>query len=402
MPGGAEFCILSGTIQDPSGQIFANGTWQLIFKPTPNTPGIFIDPAINGPGFTRLYGGSLDGTGSFNIAGGVGGVVRNDVISPAGSKWTLIVAPNANGQAYQVDLNLAAPSLDCSSLINAAITNVVVNATSIAHAYKDSEVIPVPGSGGIYIDVVNKVIKYFDITNQTWITVSAGGGGTPTGTGFVHIVAGVQDSAARNPVLASSDFANQGTIGTVLIGNAAGNPSFGKVTSSLVDTSIATTGVDINTSDQVVSTHLSAALPTSQGGTGQNSTATFPTTGVVVTETATETLTAKRVTPRVVTLSTNTTFTPDSDNGDISIMNMTATAGTVTIAAPTGTPTDGQKHIIRLKTTNAQTYSFNATYAFSTTVTAPTATTGTKTDYIGIIWNATNTKWDVVAVDQGH
>lgn len=117
---------------------------------------------------------------------------------------------------------------------------------------------------------------------------------------------------------------------------------------------------------------------------------------------ATQTLAAKRITPRIVTLSTSTTFTPDGDNSDETVMNMTGTAGTITIAAPSGTPVDGQKLILRLKTTNPQTYSFNATYHFSTTVTAPTATAGTKTDYIGCIWNATNSVWDVVAVDQGH
>lgn len=122
----------------------------------------------------------------------------------------------------------------------------------------------------------------------------------------------------------------------------------------------------------------------------------------LVSRTSTDTLTNHRITPRIVTLTTSTTFTPDSDNSDQTVMNMTGTSGTITIAAPTGTPTDGQKLILRLKTTNIQTYSFNATYAFSTTVTAPTATTATKTDYIGLIWDATNTKWDVVAVDQGH
>src|ERR1700704_3835404 len=35
-----------------------------------------------------------------------------------------------------------------------------------------------------------------------------------------------------SPILASADFANQGTVATVLHGNAAGNPSFGSVTGS--------------------------------------------------------------------------------------------------------------------------------------------------------------------------
>lgn len=56
---------------------------------------------------------------------------------------------------------------------------------------------------------------------------------------------------------------------------------------------VVASGADINTSDQVTATHLASPLPTAQGGTGQNSTAAFPASGVVVTEAATETLTNK-------------------------------------------------------------------------------------------------------------
>ena len=40
-------------------------------------------------------------------------------------------------------------------------------------------------------------------------------------------------------------------------------------------------GADINSSNQVTATHLSAPLPTAQGGTGQNSSAIFPASGTV-------------------------------------------------------------------------------------------------------------------------
>lgn len=152
---------VTATIQDPSPQIFANGTWQLIFKPTFGVSGVFTDSGVP---FTTIYGGSLDNTGSFSQA-----VNRNDTISPAGSRWTLIVAPNANGQAYQVDLNVNSGAFNASAIINAVITNILVNATSIAHAYKDSEVIPIPGSGSLYYDVVNKVLKIWDTGLGSWV-----------------------------------------------------------------------------------------------------------------------------------------------------------------------------------------------------------------------------------------
>ncbi len=136
---------------------------------------------------------------------------------------------------------------------------------------------------------------------------------------------------------------------------------------------------------------------------GASNVLTLPaTTDTLVGKATTDTLTNKRVTPRVIALGSSTAVNPDADNGDISTMNMTGVSGTLTINAPAGTPTEGQKHIIRLKATNSQTYSFNATYAFSATVVAPTTLAAGKTDYIGIIWDAVNTKWDVVAVDQGH
>lgn len=52
---------------------------------------------------------------------------------------------------------------------------------------------------------------------------------------------------------------------TALNGDAA--PTCTTLTSSYVDTSIAKTGTDINTSNQVTTTHLAAALPVAQGGT---------------------------------------------------------------------------------------------------------------------------------------
>lgn len=116
----------------------------------------------------------------------------------------------------------------------------------------------------------------------------------------------------------------------------------------------------------------------------------------------TQQLQNKRVTPRAVSVATATSITPNSDTSDEVTQVNTQSAGTLTINAPTGTPTDGQKLILRITSTNAQTYSFNAAYSFSTTTPAPAGISATKTDYIGCIWNANASVWNVVAVDQGH
>lgn len=56
---------------------------------------------------------------------------------------------------------------------------------------------------------------------------------------------------------------------------------------------VVASGADINTSDQVTVTHLASPLSAAQGGTGQNSTATFPASGIVVTGTGTTNKLAK-------------------------------------------------------------------------------------------------------------
>lgn len=119
--------------------------------------------------------------------------------------------------------------------------------------------------------------------------------------------------------------------------------------------------------------------------------------------TTAQTFTNKRVTQRVVSLSDATSFTLSGDTADMNTQANTQATGTLTANAPSGTPTDGQKLIFRIKSTNVQTYAWNAAFRGSTSVPLPTASTGGgKTDYVGFIWNAADSKWDCVAVDAGH
>jgi hypothetical protein len=75
-----------------------------------------------------------------------------------------------------------------------------------------------------------------------------------------------------------------------------------------------------------------------------------------------------------------------------------ALAANLTINAPTGTPTDGDKLIFRLLDNGtARTLTWNATFTVIG-VTLPTTTVISKTTYVGCIYNANNTRWDVIAV----
>ena len=92
------------------------------------------------------------------------------------------------------------------------------------------------------------------------------------------------------------------------------------------------------------------------------------------------------------------TLTPNIDNNDQE--TVTALAAALTIAAPSGTASTGMKLIIRLKDNGtARALTWNSIYrALGTTI--PTTTVANKITYIGLVYNGTDTKWDVVAVSQ--
>jgi hypothetical protein len=121
----------------------------------------------------------------------------------------------------------------------------------------------------------------------------------------------------------------------------------------------------------------------------------------IVGTTDTQTLTNKRVTARIGTVASSATITPTGDDSDQ--YNVTALATPATIAAPSGTPTDGQKLVLRIKdngTARALTWTTTSGAYRAVGVTLPTTTVLSKVVYIGCIYNAQDTFWDVVAVAQ--
>lgn len=114
----------------------------------------------------------------------------------------------------------------------------------------------------------------------------------------------------------------------------------------------------------------------------------------LATLTGTQTLTNKRITKRTVTAADATSVTPNSDNADITYQSNSQTAGTLTINADTGTPTNGQSWLLKIKSTNVQTFSWNALYVGGT-VPLPTATTGSgKIDNYAFLYDTVNSKFE--------
>jgi len=110
---------------------------------------------------------------------------------------------------------------------------------------------------------------------------------------------------------------------------------------------------------------------------------------------ATATLTGKRVTKRVGTEATNTSLSLDSDAYDI--YTVTALNTAMTVNAPTGTPANGQPLLIRiLDNGTARALTWNAIFRV-VGATLPTTTVINKTNYIGCVYNTADSKWDVIA-----
>lgn len=101
---------------------------------------------------------------------------------------------------------------------------------------------------------------------------------------------------------------------------------------------------------------------------------------------------------RVVAIADGTSLTMNADTTDIATQANTQAAGTLTVNAPSGTPANGQKIILRLRSTNVQTFSWNAIFQGSTDLSLPTVSSGaTKYDYFGFMYNSTALKWQLVA-----
>jgi hypothetical protein len=124
-------------------------------------------------------------------------------------------------------------------------------------------------------------------------------------------------------------------------------------------------------------------------------------TANIVQLTPSQTLTNKRITPRVNNngATTSGTITPTGDDSDqYQLLGLT---GTITVAAPSGTPTAGQKLTLRIKDNGtSRTINWTTTSGGYRVIgtTLPTATTANKNIYVGLIYNATDVFWDVVAV----
>jgi hypothetical protein len=166
------------------------------------------------------------------------------------------------------------------------------------------------------------------------------------------------------------------------------------------------TSADAISGIRVSYSNLTGTVPTwNQNTTGNAGTVT---NGVYLT--TAQTLTNKRIQPRVQPItvaSGSTTQAWNSDSYDQINLSLSNTA-TVTLSLDSGTPTDGQKIMFRIKDDGtARTFALisSGTNCFRNVGTGitlnSTATTANKLTYVGCVYNSSGTgTWDVVAFGQ--
>lgn len=232
--------------------------------------------------------------------------------------------------------------------------------------------------------------------------------GDATGSGALTVVA---LNGTNLAVLGTGILKNTTGTGVPSIAVAGDFPTLNQNTTGSAAT--LTTARAIYGNDFNGSAALTGIIASTYGGTGNGFTKfSGPTTSektftlpdasaTIATIDATQTFTNKRTNPRIISAASYTTDTGTSlDVSTADQFVVTAQAGALLFNAPSGTPVEGQKLIIRIKDNGtAKALTYNLVFR-AIGVALPTTTVLSKTLYMGFIYNSTDTKWDLVAVAQ--
>jgi hypothetical protein len=231
-------------------------------------------------------------------------------------------------------------------------------------------------AGGITSSTITGTASQIDVANGTGVsgnpTISLADNPVIPGTGGVVVPAG---TTGQRGTATNGNFRYNSTTASF---EGYVNGAWNSIPTGIVVNSISfgTTGLTPATATTGAVT-VSGILAIANGGTGN---------------------TSGTATTRVVVIADATSITVNADTTDIATQANTQAVGTLTINAPTGTAINGQKFILRLTSTNVQTFAWNAVFQGSTDISLPTASSGGGlTDYVGFIYNSTSSKWQMIA-----
>ena len=172
---------------------------------------------------------------------------------------------------------------------------------------------PSGNSGGILGYTASGTLASSDELIISQVVIGGGAGATPT-TLAAGSTGNVLTMVAGIPAWAAPSFGGSGTVTSIDISGGT--------------TGLTTSGGPVTTSGTIT---LAGILIRANGGTGISSTATFPASGIIVTEAATETLTNKTLTGNTAVnlISGSGTFVLNT-SGTITVPNATDTLATLT------------------------------------------------------------------------
>ena len=120
----------------------------------------------------------------------------------------------------------------------------------------------------------------------------------------------------------------------------------------------------------------------------------------IVVRNSTDILKNKRIEPRITTVASSATPSFNTDSTDMLDITALATNITSMTSSMSGTPTNGEKIMIRIKDNGSpRSIAWGASWR-GLGVSLPIVTTASKTLYVGATYNSNDNIWDVIAVEQ--